>query len=152
MPVIKWIKDYKTFFLLIISAVISVILLLYFFSYMISSGMNDGGIYTESDFLKYHALTDSDILNSPRISREYYFEYHPGDGSPLSNAIVFSGSTDVESLKAYLSALGYTLHKRIIARDHIIWESHCTLSQSSSFYLSVNYTENKVKLEKLSCY
>ncbi|EIS2525202.1 hypothetical protein LZG23_004262, partial [Salmonella enterica subsp. enterica serovar Paratyphi A] len=112
----------------------------------------DGGVYTENDFLKYHMLTDPDILNSPKVSEKYYFEYHPGDGYPLSNSIVFSEGTDVEPLKRYLSELGYKLHKRILNKNEIVWESRCSINQSSSFYLSVNYTENSVQLEKEICY
>ncbi|MDI5568718.1 hypothetical protein MJI47_29730, partial [Salmonella enterica subsp. enterica serovar Kentucky] len=48
------------------------------------------------------------------------FEYHPGDGYPLSNSIVFSGGTDVEPLKRYLSELGYKLHKRILILRYIL--------------------------------
>ncbi len=40
------------FFLWFILAVFLCFLSLVFFIYMISSGMNDGGVYTENDFFK----------------------------------------------------------------------------------------------------
>lgn len=148
----QWMKILRRIFLWLILFWIFVIFIFYIFIYMISSGVDDDEIYTENDFLKYYTLTDPDILNSPKVSGKYYFEYHPGDGYPLSNSIVFSGGADVEPLKRYLSDLGYTLHKRIINKNEIVWESRCSINQPASFYLSVNYTENSVQLEKEICY
>lgn len=42
-------------------------------------------------FFHYHTLTDKDIENAPRVTDDYYFEAHPGDGYAPSNSIFFKG-------------------------------------------------------------
>lgn len=138
----------------LIAAVISLVFFVVLYIYIFLSEMNDGGVYNKSDFFKYHMLTDSEILNAPRISEYYYFEYHPGDGYPLSNSITFTNTTNTtnaESLRKYFAGKGYKFHKRIYDKNEFVWESRCTLNQPASLYLSVNYAEQIVQLEKKSC-
>ncbi|SUB31918.1 Uncharacterised protein [Yersinia pseudotuberculosis] len=51
-----------------------------FFLSFIAAGVNEKSVYTQDDFIKYHMLTDRDIEKTPKITRDYYFEYQPGDG------------------------------------------------------------------------
>jgi hypothetical protein len=49
-------------------------------------GLDETTNYTENDFLHYHTLTGKDIENAPRVTDDYYFEAHPGDGYAPSNS------------------------------------------------------------------
>lgn len=75
-------------------------------------GSDDTTVYTENDFFHYHLLTDGEIENAPKVTDDYYFEAHSGDGYEPSNSIIFKGATSAAPLRAYLETLGYVKEKR----------------------------------------
>ncbi|WP_239658975.1 hypothetical protein [Enterobacter bugandensis] len=93
-------------------SVATIIILGWLFVWLVASGSDQTTVYTENDFFQYHTLTDKDIENAPRITDDYYFEAHPGDGYAPSNSIFFKGATGVAPLRTYLETLGYTKEKR----------------------------------------
>nr|WP_243757224.1 hypothetical protein [Cronobacter turicensis] len=62
------------------------------FIWFVAANVDETVVYTESDFFNYHALTDKDIENAPRITDHYYFEAHPGDGYAPTNSIIFKAA------------------------------------------------------------
>ncbi len=87
-------------------------------------------------------LTDPDIYyNSPKVSEKYYFEYHPAMVIHFQThiVIVYDGA-----FERYYSELGINYISAFLNKNENVWESRCSINQSSSFYLSANYTENKV--------
>lgn len=72
-------------------AVVTVFILGWLFVWLVASGSNETTVYTQNDFFHYHTLTDKDIENAPRITNDYYFEAHPGDGYAPSNSIFLKG-------------------------------------------------------------
>lgn len=93
-------------------SVVTVFILGWLFVWLVVPGSDETAVYTENDFFHYHTLTDKDIENAPRVTDDYYFEAHPGDGYAPSNSIVFKGATGAAPLHAYLETLGYTKEKR----------------------------------------
>ncbi|EOD8856773.1 hypothetical protein ACJ5W3_004644 [Enterobacter hormaechei] len=93
-------------------AVVTVFILGWLFVWLVASGSDETTVYTQNDFFHYHTLTDKDIENAPRVTDDYYFEAHPGDGYAPSNSIFFKGATGAAPLRAYLETLGYTKEKR----------------------------------------
>lgn len=93
-------------------AVVTVFILGWLFVWLVASGSDETTVYTQNDFFHYHTLTDKDIENAPRVTDDYYFEAHPGDGYAPSNSIFFKGATGAAPLRAYLETLGYAKEKR----------------------------------------
>ncbi|ESN15810.1 hypothetical protein L370_01871 [Enterobacter sp. MGH 24] len=93
-------------------SVATIFILGWLFVWLVASGSDQTTVYTENDIFQYHTLTDKDIENAPRITDDYYFEAHPGDGYAPSNSILFKGATGVAPLRTYLETLGYTKEKR----------------------------------------
>lgn len=85
-----------------------------FFLSFIAAGVNEKSVYTQDDFIKYHMLTDRDIEKTPKITRDYYFEYQPGDGYNPSSTIIFNHTLDASPLKNYLNSLGYERQSQIL--------------------------------------
>lgn len=117
------------------------------FTGFIGSGSNDVIVYTQRDFFKYHTLTDPDIENAPRITDNYYFESHPGDGYSPSNSIVFRGATDTASLSAYLEKMGYAKQMRSLGEKEI-W-ANPDKSDGDLFYLYLDLITHQVELTKV---
>ncbi len=92
-------------------------------------------------------LTDPDIEKAPRITNEFYFESHPGDGYSPSNSIIFKGATDTASLHAYLEKLGYVKQKRSLGEKEI-WAKPDQLD-GQLFYLYVNPVTREIELTKV---
>jgi phage portal protein BeeE len=97
-------------------SVATVFILGWLFVWLVASGSEETTVYTEHDFFHYHTLTDKDIEHAPRVTDDYYFEAHPGDGYAPSNSIVFKGATGVAPLRAYLETLGYAKEKRRLGK------------------------------------
>ncbi|WP_110876821.1 hypothetical protein [Franconibacter helveticus] len=135
-------KFFKWCSLIFITAVILGCLFIYF----VASGINEATTYTEQDFFNYHSLTDRDIKKTPRISNDYYFESHPGDGYAPSNTIIFRGVSDVEPLRTYLTKLGYTRHKSGSGEAEV-WTKPEQMN-SDLFYLHFNAATGEVELTK----
>ncbi|EGT4355284.1 hypothetical protein [Cronobacter sakazakii] len=136
----------RKFFKWSILVLTTVVILCWLFIYFIASGINETTTYTEKDFFNYHSLTDKDIAKAPRISKDYYFESHPGDGYAPSNTIIFRGVSDVEPLRAYLTNLGYTRQKGG-SREAEIWTKPEQMN-SDLFYLRSNADTGEVELTK----
>ncbi|MFV0109821.1 hypothetical protein [Enterobacter ludwigii] len=115
-----------------------------------ASGSDETTVYTENDFFHYHTLTDKDIENAPRITDDYYFEVHPGDGYAPSNTIFFKGATGATPLRAYLETLGYTREKRRLG-DKEIWSKPDHV-EGDIFYLYFNTATGEVELTKVMNY
>jgi hypothetical protein len=81
----------------------------------VASGSEETTVYTEHDFFHYHTLTDKDIEHAPRVTDDYYFEAHPGDGYALQ-IVSFLKATGVAPLRAYLETLGYAKEKRRLGK------------------------------------
>lgn len=97
----------------------TVLILIGLFVWLVASGSDETTVYKENDFFSYHTLTDKDIENAPRITDNYYFEAHPGDGYSPSNGIIFKGATDTASLRSYLEKLGYVKQNRSLGEKEI---------------------------------
>jgi len=117
------------------------------FVWFVESGSDEATVYKEIDFFNYHMLTDPDIENAPRITDNYYFESHPGDGYSPSNSIVFKGASDTASLRTYLEKLGYEKQKRSLGEKEI-WAKPDQLD-GDLFYLYVNPTTREIELTKI---
>lgn len=115
--------------------------------WFVASDSNEATVYTQCDFFNYHTLTDSDIENAPRITDNYYFESHPGDGYSPSNSIVFKGASDTASLRTYLEKLGYEKQRRSLGEKEI-WAKPDQL-EGDLFYLYVNLTTREIELTKV---
>jgi len=117
------------------------------FAWLVASGSDEATVYKENDFFNYHMLTDPDIEKAPRITNEFYFESHPGDGYSPSNSIIFKGATDNASLHAYLEKLGYVKQKRSLGEKEI-WAKPDQLD-GELFYLYVNPATREIELTKV---
>jgi len=115
--------------------------------WLVISGSDKTTVYTEKDFFSYHTLTHKEIENAPRITDNYYFESHPGDGYSPSNSIVFKGASDTASLRGYLEKLGYVKQMRSLGEKEI-WAKPDQLD-GDLFYLYLNPTTNEVELTKV---
>jgi hypothetical protein len=136
----------RKFFKWSILVLITVVILCWLFIYFVSSGINEATTYTEKDIFNYHSLTDRDIEKAPRISNDYYFESHPGDGYAPSNTIIFRGVSDVEPLRAYLTKLGYTRQKGG-SREAELWTKPEQMN-SDLFYLRFDAATGEAELTK----
>lgn len=128
------------------AAIITVLFLGWLFVWLVTSGIGETTTYTENDFFSYHTLTDKDIEKAPRISGNYYFKSHPGDGYAPTNTIIFKGVPNVEPLRAYLKKLGYTKQRT----DLEAVETWIKPEQVNSdlFYLYQNAATGEVELSK----
>lgn len=117
------------------------------FVWLVASGSDEATVYKDNDFFNYHMLTDPDIEKAPRITNEFYFESHPGDGYSPSNSIIFKGATDTASLHAYLEKLGYVKQKRSLGEKEI-WAKPDQLD-GQLFYLYVNPVTREIELTKV---
>ncbi|HGK4754649.1 hypothetical protein L8T00_14270 [Enterobacter cloacae] len=131
-------------------SVATVFILGWLFVWLVASGSDETTVYTENDFFHYHTLTDKDIENAPRITDDYYFEAHPGDGYAPSNSIIFKGATRAAPLRAYLETLGYSKEKRRLG-DKEIWSKPDQL-KGDIFYLYFNAATGEVDLTKVMNY
>ncbi|WP_113632324.1 hypothetical protein DUT67_15430 [Pectobacterium peruviense] len=120
------------------------------FVFIVVSGSTEIRTYTESDYFAYYAFTDEDIRNAPRISRNYAFEYVPGDGYAPSNAIIFSDTSDATPLKMYLITLGYEQQKRKEGGQDV-WNKQTEIEEAT-FYVWVNKEAKQVHLTKIFHY
>lgn len=115
--------------------------------WLVASGSDKTTFYTEKDFFSHHTLTHKDIENAPRITDNYYFEAHPGDGYSPSNSIIFKGATDTAALHAYLEKLGYVKQKRNLGEKEI-WAKPDQLD-GDLFYLYFNPTTHEIELTRV---
>jgi hypothetical protein len=125
----------------------TLLILIGLFVWFVVSGSDKATVYKENDFFNYHMLTDPDIEHTPRITDNYYFESHPGDGYSPSNSIVFKGATDTASLHAYLEKLGYEKQKRSLGEKEI-WTKPNQLD-GDLFFLYFDPTTHQVELTKV---
>ncbi|WP_336748305.1 hypothetical protein [Pantoea vagans] len=125
----------------------TVLILIGLFIWFVASGSDEATVYKDNDFFNYHMLTDPDIENAPRITYEFYFESHPGDGYSSSNSIVFKGATDIASLHAYLEKLGYEKQNRSLGEKEI-WAKPDQLD-GDLFYLYFDPTTHEIELTKV---
>ncbi|MFW0699440.1 hypothetical protein [Pantoea sp. R13S299] len=125
----------------------TVLILIGLFVWFAASGSDEMTVYKENDFFNYHMLTDPDIENVPRITDNYYFESHPGNGYSPSNSIIFKEATDTASLHAYLEKLGYVQQKRSLGEKEI-WAKPDQLN-GDLFYLYLNPITREVELTKV---
>lgn len=58
------------------------------FVWLVASDSDATTVYTENDSFHYHLLTDREIENAPKVTDDYYFEAHSGDGYEPSNSII----------------------------------------------------------------
>jgi hypothetical protein len=112
----------------------------------VAFGSDETTVYTENDFFHYHTLTDKDIENAPRVTEDYYFEAHPGEGYAPSNSIVFKRATGIASLREYLATLGYVKEKRCLGEKEI-WSKPEWLN-GDLFYLYFNVATGEAELTK----
>jgi len=115
--------------------------------WLVASGSDKTTVYTEKDFFSYHTLTHKDIENAPRITDNYYFEAHPGDGYSPSNSIIFKDATDTAALHAYLEKLGYVKQKRSLGEKEI-WAKPDQVD-GDLFYLYFNPTTHEIELTRV---
>ena len=128
-------------------SVATVFILGWLFVWLVASGSDETTVYTENDFFYYHTLTDKDIENAPRVTDDYYFETHPGDGYAPSNSIFFKRATGAASLRTYLETLGYTTEKRRLGEKEI-WSKPDQV-KGDIFYLYFNAATGEVELTKV---
>lgn len=126
---------------------VTVFILVWLFVWLVASGFDEKTVYTKNDFINYHTLTDKDIENAPRITDDFYFESHPGDGYAPSNSIVFKGAAGTAPLRSYLKKLGYTKEKRSLGEKEI-WSKPDQLN-GDLFYLYFNAATGEVELTKV---
>ncbi|MCH9406765.1 hypothetical protein [Pantoea agglomerans] len=126
---------------------VTVLILIGLFVWLVASGSDETTVYKENDFFSYHTLTDKDIENAPRITDNYYFEAHPGDGYSPSNSIIFKGATDTASLQAYLEKLGHVKQKRSLGEKEV-WAKP-DKSNGNMFYLYSNPATGEIELTKV---
>ena len=117
------------------------------FVWMLASGSDKTVVYKQDNFLSYHILTDSEIQNAPRITENFYFESHPGDGYAPSNSIIFAGASGTASLRCYLETLGYTRQQRNLGGKEI-WSKPDQLN-SNLFYIYFNAVTAEAGLTKV---
>lgn len=126
---------------------VTVLILVWLFVWLVASGSAETTVYKENDFFNYHALTDKNIENVPRITDDFYFESHPGDGYAPSNSIVFKGAVGSEQIRSYLEKLGCTREKRSLG-DNEIWSNPKQLNEDL-FYLYFNAATGELELTKV---
>ncbi|WP_039055590.1 hypothetical protein [Enterobacter sp. Bisph1] len=126
---------------------VTVLILVWLFVWLVASDSDETTAYKENDFFNYHTLTDKDIENAPRITDDFYFESHPGDGYAPSNSIIFRGTADITPLHSYLEKLGYIREKRSLGEKEI-WSKPDQLN-GDLFYLYFNAATDKVELTKV---
>ncbi|QTF06611.1 hypothetical protein HC231_00680 [Brenneria izadpanahii] len=136
LKVVKWVG----------LSIVSGLILCWLFVYLVASGINETTTYTENDFFNYHTLTEKEIEKAPRISGDYHFESHPGDGYAPSNTIIFRGVSGVEPLRAYLKNLGY-IKQRNHSSEAEIWIKP-EQANSDLFYLYFNRATGEAELTK----
>ncbi|KNC89519.1 hypothetical protein [Trabulsiella odontotermitis] len=127
--------------------IVAVLILCWLFIWFVASGVNETITYTEKDFFKYHTLTNKDIAQAPRITDEYYFESHPGDGYEPTNSITFKGATGIAPLKVYLKEMGYIRDRRSLGEMEI-WLKPGQ-SSGNQFYLYFNAATGDAELTKV---
>ncbi|MCU5773145.1 hypothetical protein N5923_14635 [Erwiniaceae bacterium BAC15a-03b] len=137
MKLLKWIT----------LSVFTLLLMGWLFIRVIASGVDETTVYTESDFFNYHSLTDKEIEKAPRISHDYYFESHPGDGYAPSNTVIFKQASGIARLEDYLKGLGYTKERRSLGEKEI-W-SKPAQTNSDLFYLYFNAATGEAELTKV---
>ena len=115
--------------------------------WLVASGSDKTTVYTEKDFFSLHTLTHKDIENAPRITDNYYFESHPGDGYSPSNSIIFKGAADTAAFHAYLEKLGYVKQKRSLGQKEI-WAKPDQLD-GDLFYLYFNPITHEIELTRV---
>ncbi|PWC12689.1 hypothetical protein B4923_09120 [Brenneria roseae subsp. americana] len=96
----------------IIAALVSVMVLLslIYFWPSLRILLSDSAYYTEKDERQYNLLTDDIIKYCPRISADYEFSYGAAEGPGKEvSAITFKNSTDMDTIKNYLSLMGFSL-------------------------------------------
>jgi hypothetical protein len=87
--------------------VVSLGLVLFFLLWLMLSSLGETTVYTEQNLWDYHSLTQDAIAQAPRITANYHFEFHNGDGYPSTNSIIFENARNVEALRDYLKSMGY---------------------------------------------
>ncbi|MER2472743.1 hypothetical protein [Photorhabdus laumondii] len=103
-------------------------------------------LYKESDFLKYHLLTNEKIKEAPRISKNYFFEYYPNDeSSPIYSSVYFCDLRDMDNsynrMINYMKSTGYTVNN-----DEIWYMKGFETIYDDSFILSKSsVVENEKK-------
>ncbi|WP_312045470.1 hypothetical protein [Erwinia sp.] len=123
---------------------VTVLILIWLFIWLVASGSDETTRYKEDDFFNYHTLTNKDIKNAPRLTDNFYFESHPGDGYALTNSIIFKGAIGTAPLRAYLQKLGYIREKRSLGEKEI-WSK----PNGDLFYLYFNAAIGEVELTKV---
>lgn len=124
-----------------------VFILGWLFVWLVVYGSDDTTVYTENDFFHYHLLTDREIENAPKVTDDYYFEAHSGDGYEPSNSIIFKGATSAAPLRAYLETLGYMKEKRSLEVKEA-WSKPERLN-ADFFYLYFNTATGEIELTKV---
>lgn len=127
--------------------VATVFILGWLFVWLVASDSDEATVYTENDFFHYHTLTDTDIKNAPKVTDDYYFEVHSGDGYEPSNSIVFKGATSAAPLHAYLETLGYVKEKRSLEVKEV-WSKPDRLN-ADFFYVYFNAATGEIELTKV---
>ncbi|GME37979.1 MULTISPECIES: hypothetical protein [unclassified Pantoea] len=117
------------------------------FFWFVALVSDEATVYKDNDFFNYHMLTDPDIEKAPRITYEFYFESHPGDGYSPSNSIVFKGASDTASLRTYLEKLGYEKQRRSLGEKER-WAKPDQLD-GDLFYLYFDPTTHEIELTKV---
>ncbi|WLI75612.1 hypothetical protein Q5705_13535 [Kosakonia sp. H02] len=87
--------------------IVSLGLVLFFLLWLTLSGLGETTVYTEQNLWNYHSLTQKAIAQAPRITANYHFEFHNGDGYPSTNSIIFDNASNVDALREYLKSIGY---------------------------------------------
>ncbi len=127
--------------------VVTVLIVGGLFVWFVAANLDETVVYTESDFFNYHTLTDKDIENAPRITHNYYFEAHPGDGYAPTNSIIFKAANGTAPLRSYLEKMGYKKEKRSLG-DKEIWSKPDQVN-GDLFYLYFNTATGEVELTKV---
>ncbi|WP_446427356.1 hypothetical protein [Kosakonia cowanii] len=98
--------------------VVSLALVLFFLLWLMLSGLGETTVYTERNVWDYNLLTEKAIAQAPRITSDYHFEFHNGDGYPSTNSIIFDNASkeSIEALRHYLKSLGYERDPHPITR------------------------------------
>lgn len=125
----------------------TVFILGWLFVWLVAFGSDETTVYTENDFFHYRILTDKDIKNAPKVTDDYYFEAHSGDGYEPSNSIIFKGATSAVPLRAYLETLGYVKEKRSLEVKEV-WSKPERLN-ADFFYLYFNTATGDIELTKV---
>ncbi|CZX52107.1 hypothetical protein [Enterobacter hormaechei] len=127
--------------------VATVFILGWLFVWLVASDSDETTVYTENDFFHYRILTDKDIKNAPKVTDDYYFEAHSGDGYEPSNSIIFKGATSAAPLRAYLETLEYVKEKRSLEVKEV-WSKPERLN-ADFFYLYFNTATGDIELTKV---